>query len=176
MTGLLLNEPILEALLELLEARLPTVIAEVNAEIDDAFALPEPAQFLDFMPAAGTLKGGTPAVCLQDLPAEFFDDLQFSLSANHGVGVAAVIQNADQRTLAWQLRRYTKAIARTIQLDRLEGPSGFLKRGAAAVWYTQFAGTEPGPLLERQPGGEATPPNAWESWTWLMLRCRRQEI
>lgn len=172
-----LNEPIIAQLLELLEAKLPAAIEALNATITDSITLDQPAQLLDYMPAPGELKAGVPAVCIQDLPAQFEDDLQFSITADHPIGIASVIQNADQRSLAWQLRRYTQAIAHVLSEDRLASDGGYLRRPPAQVWRVAFSGTEPGPLLgDRDPNAPDKPPSSFLSWTWLLIRARRQEV
>lgn len=179
-SNLQLNEPIIKQLMKLLESEtlgLAAAVTALNATITDSFTLDAPAQILDHMPTPGALKGGVPAICIQDLPAQFEDDLQFSLSADHPLGIAVVIQNADQQTLAWQLRRYIQAIMHVIQQDRINPAGGILREPPAQVWYTAFTGTEPGPLLgDRDPQAPDQPPTSFLSWTWLLIRCRRQEV
>lgn len=171
-----LNEPIVDALVQLLTARLPGVIEQINDSNSDGILLDPPAQVLDFKPVAGTLKAGLPAVCVQDLPAKFEDDLQFSMNASHGLGIAAVIQDSDQRSLAWKLRRYVQAIANAIQLDRLAAGEGYLAK-VGNVWGTAFTGTEPGPLLaDHSPNAEGSSPSSYESWSWLMISCKHTEV
>lgn len=174
---LALNEPIVKTLVSLLEDELPTVVEELNATVTDGYTLSPPAQILDFMPGASLLGGGVPAICTQDMPASFFNDLQFSVDGSHGLGVASVIQNSDQQALAWQLRRYTQAVAQVIQRDRLKGQQASRLILEGKVWVVEFAGTEPGPMLaDRDPNSPNEPPSSFLSWTWLMLRFNRTEV
>lgn len=174
---LALNEPIVKTLVSLLEDELPTVVEELNATVTDGFTLNTPAQVLDHMPGAALLGQGLPAVCVQDMPASFFNDLQFSVDGSHGLGVASVIQNSDQQALAWQLRRYTQAVAQVIQRDRLKGQQASRLILEGKVWVVEFAGTEPGPMLaDRDPNSPNEPPSSFLSWTWLMLRFNRTEV
>lgn len=172
-----LSESIIKQLMEVLEAGLPAEINRRNEAITDGLMLDLPAQILDYMPVPGTYGGGLPIVAIQDLPGTFENDLQHSEEASYELGIAAVLQTADHRTLAWQLRRYQAAIATVIQADRMLGTASLLRKPPANVIYTAFAGTEPGPLIgNRDPDAPAEPPVSFRSWTWLVIRCRRQEI
>lgn len=171
-----LNEPIVVQLKQLLEENMPGIIETINGEHSD-IVLPPPAQVLDHQVGEGEIKGGIPIVCIQDMPSSFEDDLQFALTGYHEMVVASIMQNADKGTLGRMLRRYTSAVARTIQADRLAGASGILKKEPAHVLYTAFERVEPGPLLgEPNPLGADQPPSTYMSWSSLVIRCRREEI
>jgi hypothetical protein len=171
-----LNEPVITALVKILEEGLPGTIESLNESLTDAFTLDEPVEILPYMPIGSTLTNGMPIVYIQDLPSRFSNDLQTSMEGTHGIAVATVLQTADHQTLAWQLRRYTQAIAYTIQKDRELGVLSLMRK-EAQVLYTEFAGTQPGPLLsDRNPDSAGEPPSSYLSWTGLLLECRRQEV
>lgn len=176
---LALAEPLITAMVQLLDANLNTTIDELNATITDGFIVPHAAQILPYVPVPSTLEGGMPAIGVQELPASFEDDLQFSLHTEQRYAVVAVIQNADQQTLAWELRRMMQAIAFTIQADRILGTpagSGGVMRGAGA-WSVQFEATVPGPLLgDLDPNNPEAPPRSYLSWCALELTSARTQI
>jgi hypothetical protein len=178
MSSFELGEPIIKALVEIMGEHLPAKIKEINEAVTDGITLPEPAQVLDYMPIPATAAGGLPIVAIQDLPANFSNDLVHSEEATHAFGIAAILQTADHRSLAWQLRRYQQAIFRVIQDDRMAlVTESKLRRPPANVMYTKFDATEPGPLLgERNPDSPAEPPSSFRSWTWVIVSCRRQEV
>src|SRR5207248_8400242 len=107
-------------------------------------------QFLPYVPVPSTLQGGLPCIGVQDLPSLFVDDLQFEVDVEHEYAVVAIVQQSDQLTLAWQLRRTMQAIANTIQADRMvmngTAPGGIM-RSQGGAWAVNFIRTEPGPLL-----------------------------
>lgn len=170
-----LNTTVLKALVEVLADGLPAAIDELNAESE--VQLDQPVQVLPYMPVPASYGGGLPIVAVQDLPGAFSNDLQSSMEATYGFGIAALIQTADHATLAEQLRGYLRAIFSVIQADRELGVESVLRKPPANVIYTKFAGTEPGPLLgNRNPENQGEPPDSFRSWTWLLIECRRQEI
>lgn len=168
-----LNENFITTLVSLFEEKLPAAVTAINETITDAYKLDPAEQFLDYMPGKSILGGGMPAVCVQDMPTRFVDDLQFSMEGQHGIGVASVLYNADFRALAWQLRRYNQVIAHVIQGDREAGIASRLKVEGGA-WVVEFAGTEPGPMLaDRDPNAELV---GYLSWTWFLLGFTRSEL
>lgn len=171
-----LNEPIIKALVALLKENLGVQVAAINNEMSDDFLMDPPVDVLPYMPFALTLERGMPIVAVQDLPTTFDNDLQFSMESESTLGIAAILQTSDHSTLAWQLRRYVQAIVQVIQADRMLGVSSVL-RSQAQVIYTEFLSTEPGPMLgDRDPDADGVPPTSFRSWTWLLIKCRRQEI
>jgi hypothetical protein len=173
-----LNESVVTALVEVLEAGLPAAIDTINTAATNGIMLDKPAAVLDYMPIASDYGKGLPLVAIQDLPGSFENDLTHSMEATYGLGVASIIETSDHRTLAWQLRRYTRAVFNVIQADRLLGPAGSkMAKAPALVQYVRFMGTEPGPLLgDRNPDSPGEPPSSFRSWTWLLIECRRQEV
>lgn len=174
-----LVEPLVDAMVGLLESNLNGTIDTLNATLADDYTVPHAVQFLPFVPIPSTLQGGMPAIGVQELPSEFVDDLQFSVAAVHRYVVVATIQNADQMTLTLQLRRMIQAIAYTIQADRmleLEDGTGGVMRAAGAL-SVNFEGTEPGPLLgDIDPVNADMPPRTYLSWTALSMNSRRTEV
>lgn len=175
-----LAEPLIEAMVTLLKANLNTTIDALNTAYSDAFTLDHAAQILPYVPIPSTLQGGTPAVGCQELPAQFEDDLQFSMHALHRYAVVAIIENSDQQTLAVQLRRIMQAIAQTIQADRMlgtTGGSGGIMRTQGRAWSVEFEATVPGPLLgDLDPLNPDGPPRSYMSWCAIELSSRRGEI
>lgn len=180
LTDLQLAEPLVAAMVTLLEANLNGVIAELNATITDGYTVQPVAQVLPFVPTPSVIQGGLPAVGVQEMPAEFEDDTQFSMNALHEYAVVVTIQNPDQLALALQLRRTIQAVATTIQRDRLQGNAlgeGGIMRDQGGALSVNFRGTVPGPLLaDLDPINPDGPPRSYLSWTGLVLTSLRVEI
>lgn len=174
--SLQLSEPLVTAMVGLLSSNLNAEIDLLNATVTDGFTIDHAAQVLPYVPVPSTLMGGTPAIGVQDMPATFEDDLQYNTDALHEYAIVAVIQNADQQALAWQLRRTVQAIANTISQDRLLGQSSvMLTQGGA--WSVNFLRTEPGPLLgDLDPTNPEAPPRSYLSWAALVCSSKRREI
>lgn len=177
-----LAEPLVTAMVSLLTASLNTTIDALNASLvaGDPYPVPHVAQFLPFVPVPSSLQGGIPAVGVQELPAEFEDDLQFSMFGVHRYAVVGIVQHPDQQTLTMQLRRLMQAIAYTIQQDRglgTVGGSGGVMRTQGGAMSVQFEATVPGPLLgDLDPTNPEAPPRVYLSWCGLELSSRRVEI
>lgn len=178
--NLQLAEPLVSAMVTLLEASLPGVIDSLNATVTDGFTVDKPAQYLPYMPFAGSLQGGLPIVAVQQLGGQFEDDLQYNTDAEHQYAVIPIIQNADHQTLAWQLNRTLEAIAYTIQQDRLVGvPQGSasVMKTEGGAWSVNFVRYEPGPLLgDIDPENPGSPPATYLSWVGLVLSSKRREV
>lgn len=173
-----LADPLIQAMVALLSQSLNTTITE-RAK-GDGFD-PEPiSQFLDYIPTASALQGGLPAIGVGEMETLFSDDTQFSMNATHEYAVMAVIQNADHRTLALQLRRTLQAIAATVQADRLLGNNqglGGIMRDQGGALSVNFIRTEPGPVLGDMDGLAAdAPPRTYLTWTALVFTSERVEI
>jgi hypothetical protein len=176
-TIVLLNEPVITTLVKLLSESLGGVIAEINAATADDFIVEPPVKVIDYMPISLTLEQGMPLVAVQDLPITFENDLQHSMESEVNLGICSILQTADHRTLAWQLRRYNQAVMQAIQNDRQLNVEAIMRKPPASVIYTEFVGTEPGPMLgDRNPDDPGAPPTSFRSWTWLIIKCRRQEV
>ncbi len=169
-----LGEPLVDAMVALLAANLNTTIAALNATITDGYTVPAAAQVLDYMPVPSTLEGGLPAIAVQELPAEFVDDLEYDVDTIQEYGVVAIVQNTDQRTLTKQLRRMMQAIAYTIQQDRLASPG--IMRSQGGAYSVNLGGTVPGPTLgDIDPFNPEAPPRSYMSWTALTMSSRRRQ-
>jgi hypothetical protein len=170
---------LIKSLKELFEAHLPTIIDELNPTFTDGITIAHPAQIVPYIPILSILSGGMPIVGIGEMPANFDDDLQFSLVGHHKIAVMVVLQNSDHESLTEELRRYTQAIQLTIQQDRerpLHNETPYLS-GKGGSWYTKFLATEPGPLLgEVSPLNEGEPPSSFTSWTGIALEMTREEI
>lgn len=180
LTDFQLAEPLVTAMVTLLSANLNTTIDALNATITDGYTVDHVVQVLPYVPIPSTLEGGMPAVGVQDLPADFVNDLQFNMDAVHQYAVVAVIQNSDQQALAWQLRRTMQAIGATIQADRLAGgPLGTasIMKTQGGAWSVNFERTEPGPVLgDIDPVNPAAPPHTYLSYVGLIMSSTRTEV
>jgi hypothetical protein len=175
-----LIEPLIDAMVSLLEQNLNGVIDELNQTVTDGYTIPHVVQFTPFVAPPSALQGGMPAVGLQELPGQFEDDLQYSMDATYEYAVVATIQNADHGTLTMQLRRIGQAIAETVQRDRMlggTGGSGGVMRSSGGAWSVNFERTEPGPMLgDIDPSTPDAPPRSYLSWTALIFSSRRREV
>lgn len=173
-----MTEPLVEAMVSLLQTNLNVTIDQLNASYADQYTLPHVAQFLPFVPAPSALESGIPAVGVQELGANFHNDIITSTDALHRYAVVAVCQAVDQQTLATQLRRMSQAILFTIQADRLAGTAfgtGGIMRGAGA-WSVNLRHYEPGPLLgDLDPNNPEAPPRSYLSWIAIVMESMRAE-
>jgi hypothetical protein len=182
MTGLSsfnMTEPLVEAMVGLLQANLNTNIDSLNAAYADAYTLPHAAQILPFVPIPSTLESGIPAVGVQELGSTFNDDIIVSAHATHTYAVVAICQAVDQQTLATQLRRMTQAILYTVQQDRKLGTGAGTGTAmeAAGAWNVSFIRYEPGPLLgDLDPIDPDAPPRSYLSWAAVVMESKRGEI
>jgi hypothetical protein len=173
--NLQLIEPLVDAMVTLLTQNLQATVDALNATITDGYTVPAVNQIVPYVPVPSTLLGGAPVVGVQEIGADFEDDLQYNTDATHQYAVVAVIQNADHIALMWQLRRMLQAIAATIQNDRLATSSIMKTQGGA--WSVNFVRTEPGPLLgDIDPVTPDQPPRSYLSWTGLILSSKRREV
>src|SRR4051794_22550247 len=106
-----LNEPIVVQLKSQLEANLPATITAINAAagtVADGYTIENPAHVLDFVPPVSYLTA-FPAIGIGDGPSRFEDDIASSATGRHEIMLVVFLQDADQRALAWKLRRYAQA-------------------------------------------------------------------
>lgn len=163
MTDFLLNEPLVTALRARLASDLAAQIAVVNARVTDGFTISAPGTILDYVPSADEAAGmsGTGTVLgIGDLPATFEDDTGFSVTGRHALNIVAFAFNADQRALAWQLRRYTQAITTVALATRRLGDA----------WGVGLGRVIPGPTLD-----VTESPRTWMSWSGVEIRAQRSE-
>lgn len=159
-----LNEPVIAAVYErLLGSDLTDAIDAINAEVDDGIMVEVPQQVLDYMPTPELLTE-FPTIGIGDAPSTFEDDIGSSATGRHELLICVFCQNADQRALAWQLRRYAQAIVRTVLDGRNLGD---------AAWGTGLVRVSPGPALADNPDPEAV--QDWMSWTGVQIWAKRDE-
>lgn len=174
-----LSEVIAEGIATVLNERLAGVVEELNTELPD-LELPAPAQILPYIGTEASTEAGMPVFGVADMPAKFEDDLVSSLTASHEFYVHVVMQESDHATLVKMLRRYVRAIAISLQRDRmapLEGKTPVLGRGNIGVWAVMFGSVQPGPMLgERDPATPDKTPSTYLSWSGLVITCKREEI
>jgi hypothetical protein len=169
-----LFEPLVSAMVSLLNANLQTNINALNATITDGYTVPAIGQIVPYTPVPSTLEVGAPVVGVWEMEGDFENDLQYSVNANFRFAAVAVIQNLDHITLMWQLRRIAQAIAYTVQQDRLLGPASVMRQ--AGAWSVNLERIEPGPLLgDMDPTNPDAPPRSIISWTGLIFSSRVTE-
>lgn len=174
-----LTEVVADGIVQVLNEHLPTVINEINAAKTD-IVLEQPQQIVPYIGTEATTEGGMPIVGVADMPTTFEDDLVSSLTASHQFYVHVVLQDADHAALSKMLRRYVRAIAISLQRDRmapLTGGSPVLSRGNIGVWALMFGSVQPGPMLgDRDPNAPDKVPSTFMSWSGLVVTCKREEI
>lgn len=177
-----LNEPIVTAMVNLLNKNLPGNIALFNQSLDpsDPYTLPDIGQVVPYTPVPSTLEVGAPVLGVWELGGDFEEDQQWGLNALHNYAVVVVVQNSDHITLMWQLRRFAQVIAYTIQQDRTAGTpegTGSMLKNQGGAWSVNFIRTEPGPLLgDMDPNTPDAPPRSYLSWTGLIFSSKRTEV
>ena len=156
-----LNEPLVRALRDRLEDEPPAEVAAINAAIPDAFALEAPAQVLGHVPTDADFTA-FPVVGITDGSSRFEDDTGWAATGVHELIVVAFLVNPDQEALAWQLRRYAKAIARVALRGRSLDPSW--EGGVTLVRV------DPGPSLANEED-----PRTYFSWIAVTIQAKREE-
>ena len=174
MSILQLTEPVVQAMIRVLEAGLPGEIETLNETVEDGFTLDPIAQYLPYMPFAAALMGGLPLVAVQRLGVEFQDELQSSSTGLHQYAVCVVVQNADHQALSLQLERMLQAVANVIHQDRIQ-PAGIMR--TAGAWDVEMLRVEPGPLLgDFDPNAPSEVPHSYLSWAALVLSSKTEEV
>lgn len=169
-------EPLLTAMQGLLKSNLPAVVALANTNITDGFLIDPPAQYLDYAAGAAELQGGMPIIVVSETPESsvFRDDLQSTVDAEFDYAIGIIIQQADHETLVKQLRRLLVCVLYVIQQDRLANVDSVMRQ--AGAFSVNLQRVEPGPLLAGSDlQAPAVPPNAWLSWTTLIVSSRVNE-
>jgi hypothetical protein len=156
-----LNEPVIHALRDRLEADLPAVISQINADSDDDFTLADPVAVHGFVPPIALLED-FPTVGIGDAPSRFEDDVGHSATGRHELIVIAYLQDEDQEALAWRLRRYSQALVRVALAGRNLGD---------AAWGTGLVSVSPGPTL----GDDPENPQTFASWVGVRMWANRDE-
>ena len=181
-TEMQLSEPVILALLKVLEENMPDFIESLNEEFEDEAVLSLPVQFLPWRPTQADWEAGLPCIGVAELPTRFEDDNVSMLTAVHSICIWVVVQEADHGTLAKLLRRYVRLITLAIQRDRahLSGPGKnimILSRETQSVWGLKFEGIVPGDMLEeRTPDSPSESPTSYLSWSGVIVSMKREEI
>lgn len=157
-----LNEPVVTAVHQRLVDNLPDTVTAINGAVTDGFELSQEITILDYIPPPSDLLA-PPVIGVGDGPTKFEDDSGHSATGRHELLVVAYDQSSDQQALAWQLRRWSQAIARVVLADR--------QLGGAAAWGISLVGTAPGPTLVDNPDS----PREWFSWVGLRFWAKRDE-
>lgn len=155
-----LTEPIVTALQKRLEEELTATIEAINTAASDGYTLSTPT-ILDYLPPPSD-RLEPPVIGIGDSPSRFEDDTGASVTGRHELLIVVYDQAGDQRALAWQLRRWSQAIARIALSGR--------KLGEAA-WGTGLSMVVPGPTLVDDPDN----PREWLSWVGVKIWAKRDE-
>ncbi len=171
-----LQEPILVAMRDMLQANLPATITTANSAITDGYPVPNPAQYLDFMPVEADLALGLPIVAVGESPGggRFVDDQVSFVDSEWEYAILVVCQSADHETMAKNLRRLLSCVAYTIQADRLLGNTSYM-RNTGGVFSVNLRRVEPGPLLGEPDPLDANVVRSWLSWATLIVESRHNE-
>ncbi len=163
-----LNEPVITALVARLAANLPVELAAIRATLtaDEAAALPDPQQVLDFAPPPGYLAGGLPAVGITDAITAAKDDTGSSVTGRHEIGIVVYFADPDQRLLAWGLRRYQQAVCRVALAGR-----GLGSGSVDGAYATGLARILPGQTLQ-----DEDDPRVFTSWSTVVIWAEREEL
>ena len=154
-----LSEPLINALVSRLTSDLPAEVAAVNTRTSDGFQISMP-EVMDFIPPPGLLVN-YPAIGIGEAPASFEDDIGSSATGVFELLVVVYEQAADQRELAWKLRRHSQAVSSTVLKGRQLGPA----------WGVTLRHIDPGETLVDDP----TSPQEWMSWVGLRIVCRTDQ-
>lgn len=154
-----LQAPLVTALQARLADDLPAKIDEVNALVTDDTTIDYPAQVLDYVPLPAQLTE-FPTVAIGDLPSTFQDDIGSSVTGVHGLSIVVFLVHQDQRTLAWQLRRYLQAVTTVALAGRQLGDA----------MGTTLRRITPGPTLDA-----VESPRAWLTWASVDINILRSD-
>lgn len=156
-----LNNSLVTSLKTRLETDLNAIIDTVNSTLaTPAFPIPYPFQVFDFIPTVAELQQ-LPVLGISDGDFEFQDDVGFGATGICELTVVCFLQHADQRTLAWHLRRYAIALTRCILTGRSLPPDG---------WGMVLRRVRPGPTLGRDES-----PRIWLSTVAITVSLRSEQ-
>jgi hypothetical protein len=159
-----LNEPAVQAVIARLETNLTDALTVVNSRNDDGYEIEKPVQILPFIPPPDWLND-FPTIGIGDGASGFEDDTGFAATGRHELLIVIYLQHADQDALAWQLRRYTQAVAGVVLAGRnLE---------AEGAWGTGLVRISPGPTLGDNEEPEAV--KTWVSWAAVQIWAKHEE-
>lgn len=156
-------EPVIAALKARLDTYLPAEVAQANADAADAYVLSDAVVF-DYLPTPSGEMGQFPIVGIAEDRSRFEDDTGWSATSVWLVRVVVWEQDADQRALAFKLRRWERCLLRVaLKNRRLTDPR------SAAGWGIVLDGTEAGPSFELED------PRVYVSWRSITATIRSEE-
>ena len=167
-----LNEPVVRALLERLEAELPAVIAEINTDVPDDEEIEAPKALFPIVPPPGLLVD-YPAIGIRHLPSRLEDDTGSSATGVHELAIIYFLVNTDPVLLGWQLVHYAQAISTVALRGRFLGDASGSAAGGGA-WGVTYRNWLPGPTL----GDSDEPENVktYLSYGAVVIVAKREEI
>lgn len=156
-----LNTPVILALQARLSQRFAAVLADIRTNDGVALPVSDPVQVFDYVPHPAEIDSGNwPCVGIGDLPTRLTDDIGSSATGEHGLAIVAFYAAADQRELAWALRRYARAMT-TIALET---------RALLPAWLVTLKSIVPGPTV-----GAEEKPRGWESFISVHIEAHTDE-
>lgn len=159
-----LNEALVIALRDKLDAGLPAAIDALNADVpDDTYLIEHPVHVLDYIPDEREISaaGGRPLVGIQDVTTTLINDAGSHANGQHQLAVLVYLADPERANLARALRRYQRALA-TVCLDG---------RAISDVGYgVTLRNAAHGPTLDREED-----PRGWLSFTGVVIACWTDE-
>lgn len=156
-----LQEPVVTAVIARLQTQLPAIIADINSSITDGYLLPtDTSRILDYIPPVADMYT-MPVIGISDGEMHFEDDTGWGATGVFDLSIVVFIQNADQRALAWQLRRYAQAL-----VQALRTPTNAIGEG----WGVVIKGIRPGPTLGRDEN-----PRQWMSTVAVTITVKSEQ-
>lgn len=156
-----LNNGIVNALAARLTANMPTYINAVNAEMTNPdFPLDQIQRVLDYIPVIADLSA-FPVIGIADGDVMFHDDTGWGATGETTLSIVVFEQHADQRALAWRLRRLAIATTRCVLEGRTLPPEG---------WGVMLRRVRPGPTL-----GRDETPRQWMSTVTVQIDVKTNQ-
>lgn len=159
-------EPVIAALMARLQDDLPAAIDAVNGEVTDGTLIDQPQQILDHIPPVEVLLS-FPTVAVAEGPGRWADDIGAEATGLHELSVVCFLQASDQQTLVRQLRRYRRALLRTVMDGRVLPDAVDPARNRA--WGVMLRSIAPGPTLGDLSAQQVV---SWMSWLRIVIECR----
>lgn len=155
-------EPVIAALKVRLDAELPGEVILTNSDHTD-YPLSAPT-VLDYLPTPQGEMGEFPLVGIGERRGRLEDDTGWSATGVYEVMVIAWDQDADQRALAFKLRRWERCLLRaSLKNRRLTDPR------SQVGWGLTAGDLLPGPTFELED------PRTYLSWRAVTITARSDE-
>lgn len=155
-----LNEPVITSCVARLNAQLPAIITAINAVVTDGYTLPPDFRVLDYIPPVSDLYA-VPTIGISDGPMQLEDDTGWGATGVFDLSFVVYVQSADQRYLAWALRRWAQALVRA-----LRSPTNAI----GEAWGVSNFRVRPGPTL-----GRDETPRQWVSTTSVTATFKSEQ-